>query len=127
MGQVEGGAGGAAACPVACDRAWLAGAHGVRLGYATCDEEGGLCDGYASCRCRRGVHGLACNSSCPGSGRQMIHQDAAHAWKTEDEAAAASESWPHRVTRVFVNFGVDDGLGRIVALYHCSPASYRNH
>ena len=63
-----------------------------------------------------------CNSSCPGSGRQMIHQDAAHAWKTEDEAAAASESWPHRVTRVFVNFGVDDGLGRIVALYHCSPA-----
>ena len=48
-----------------------------------------------------------CNSSCPGSGAQMIHQDAGHAWQTEEAAAAAGEVFPHRATRIFVNFGVD--------------------
>jgi ectoine hydroxylase-related dioxygenase (phytanoyl-CoA dioxygenase family) len=49
-----------------------------------------------------------CNSSCPGSGAQMIHQDTTgHAWGSRAEAAAVGEAYPHRTTRIFVNFGVD--------------------
>lgn len=48
-----------------------------------------------------------CNSSCPGSGMQMVHADQQWDWCSRDEAKAAGEEWPHRTTRVFVNFGVD--------------------
>ena len=48
-----------------------------------------------------------CNSSCPGSGVQMIHQDAGHAWAGRAEAEAAGQAYPPRTTRIFVNFGVD--------------------
>jgi hypothetical protein len=48
-----------------------------------------------------------CNTSCPGSGTQMIHADQAWDWLTREEAEAAGESWPHRTTRIFCNFGVD--------------------
>jgi ectoine hydroxylase-related dioxygenase (phytanoyl-CoA dioxygenase family) len=37
----------------------------------------------------------------------MIHADQAWDWLTHEEAEAAGESWPHRTTRIFCNFGVD--------------------
>ena len=48
-----------------------------------------------------------CNTSCPGSGTQMIHADQDWAWTTAAAAAEAGEAFPHRCTRIFVNFGVD--------------------
>eukprot|EP01052_Picozoa_sp_SAG31_P001456 SAG31_NODE_49_length_30599_cov_15.615016_16_plen_230_part_00 len=48
------------------------------------------------------------NCALPGSGYQALHSDGSHIWKSEAEAKATGESWPHRCRFVVANFGIDD-------------------